>query len=963
VTLDPIQNELAGAVGVLPGEPAIMGLLGITALIALREVHRKILRPRRSASTSESVDHKTVEGDGGLQNSDSKQGGEREQNVDGNTSVESESAATEDTGNAVPQSDEQSRSFTDYMLFWRREREENREDSDRSGLSDDPRVDREGLAFTAEFDDILDTETRQAITTPDKEVEGVRDLPPDFDVGDDPEDFFYRVERLHQRQIAPDRVKKGSTHYNLGKKYRRVLYAHKVPSVTPLAGHKEIIEDPSLHFAMTIHFHALDQQKTLRGVENLKRNLDAAVSTEASSDELAAGDKARRKQRVCELRDEMKQNNQRAFEMTFYVSVADEDEERLLERVDEVRREFRTNPGIHLKTVERKQKKALRSASPLGIDPLYDDDNEIDPGIVGLGRSFGAIMASLSESSKFEPSGHEWGVHSVQGHPIVKDPFDSPRNYNVTIVGESGTGKSVNAKRMALETKAVYPNALIIMLDPLQGFLGLAEALDAKKVTIGGGQPINPMEIRKPPQEYINSEAFDEEKDPLSAKVDDVMAFLQNYVGQQPGLELGNESQLLRSLILAAYRAQGITHDVETHDRPSPTLAEVSKLAEDAKKNPDAWATGPEDTTTIKEHASQIGTILREFTEGGQYENLATRPEEDIFGDNDVIYLDLHQQEASGGSGTGMTGQLLFSSAYELCKQHPGPAVYLIDEARYLFRNADTLDYLAQRVRHSRHYDTSIRFITQEMDDFFEFDQAEGIVNNSSFQIIHQSPQVDRWGDKFGLKEHHKEFVKSAATGKNVDYSQALVRFPETDQWYPLTIDLGDRMLSIADFDEKKDRYEDLPGNGTDNEPLSPVERELIARVRNGAKSHDTELESILEEWEEPIWEMLTTERAERCLERIANGDHPRKAVYVEALDQVRWLISVAGGEQVAPEVADRLIETIKDHYDETYNVSNDVEKLKERIENGTLEMQGRSNPTANESSPNQLTSATGGDD
>lgn len=875
--------------------------------------------------------------------------------VDDEEPIDDVDSTIVETDMDAAETEEDSGGLLSKFAFWRSSDDDKEEVS---LLRDDPRVDDGKLLLSPEFDDILQDDVKEALIEDEKELEEAfeeadQDLPPALEGEDiDAEEFLSKVERLHQRQIAPEEIEKGDTHYKVGEQYRRVMLAHKIPDVTPLAGLKEIVEDPSLHFDMTVHFHSIDQDKALRSAKNLYRNLSSSVVTQSEDgDELSAGDKAVRMQKVKRFRDEMKRNDERAFNMSLYVSVRDEDEQRLLDKVDKIRDEFRTSANIRLKTVERKQKKAIKSASPLGIDPLYNDDNDIDPAHVGLGRSFGAMVASLTQSRKFEPEGHEWGVHAVQGHPIVKDPFQSSKNYNMTVVGESGTGKSLNTKRMALATKAVHPDTLIIMLDPLQGFLGLAEALDAKKISIGGNQPLNPMEIRKPPDEHIESEAFDEDKDPLSAKVDDVLAFIQNYVHNQPGLEFGEESQLLRSLIMAAYRKKGITHDIQTHDNESPTLMDVFELAEHAHENPKKWTKGPENPEEIKNQAAKIGQILRGFTPDGRYGNLAKQPDEDIFGDNDVIYLDLSQEEASGSSGTGVMGQLMFSMAYELCKQHPGPALYIIDEARFLFREADTLDYLAQRVRHSRHYNTSIRFITQEMDDFFEFEQAEGIVNNSSFKVIHQSADVDDWGDRFDLNRQHKKFVKNAATGSEVPYSQALVQFPEKDQWYPLTIELGEDMLAVADFDELEDSYEDLPGRGKDAREISRVQTELIARIRNGTKDHEAELNNILEDWEKPVWEMLTEERAENCLRRIEQGAHPRKALYVEALEQVRWLIDATGGDDVSNKVVDRLTGAIEQQYSETYSAP-EYDEIQRRISNGKLpveEQKGAGGDTLNE--------------
>lgn len=906
----------------------LAGLGVIVALIVVKEIHRKFI----SSGTSNKYE------------SDSSRGLSLRRGKNGNADDDSDgsigNSEDDDSGPGGHQTDqddsrkggkEGSQKLTDRLPFIGDDEEEGP-----LSIYDDPVVGEERLRITEEFDEVVADEVTEAIVDPQKDLETIVDpspenaLPPHLEGGDiDPEEFLSRVDALHQRQIAAPSVKVSDTEMKIGDTWRRVLFAHMMPDVTPLGGLKQIIDDPTLHFDLNIHFHALDRDKTLRKVKRLHDNLNASVGI--SDDHLAAGDKEIRRQKAKEFRDEIKQGEQRPLLMSIYVSLQDTDRERLRERVDEIREEFKTTADIRLKTLERNQKEGVIAASPIGVDEVHREVPDIDPTHVGLGQSFGALIASLTQSRKFEPTGHEWGIHSVQGHPIVKDPFQSPRNYNMVVVGESGSGKSVNTKAMALSTKAVRKDTLIIMLDPLQGFVGLAEALDATKVTIGGKQNLNPMEIRKPPDDHIESEAFDDDKDPLSAKVDDVMAFIQNYVGQQPGLTFGDESQLLRSLILEAYNRNGITRDVYTHDKESPTLTDVLELAQEAKEEPKRWARGPQNPAEIKEQAAQIGNILREFSEGGQYEHLSKQSEEDPFGDSDVIYLDLSQQEASGGGGTGVMGQLMFSLAYEKCKQYPGPAIYIIDEARFLFREAETLEYLAQRVRHSRHYNTSIRFITQEMDDFFEFPQAEGIVNNSSFKVIHQAPDVETWGDRFDLKQLHMDYVKNAATGTEHPFSQALVQFPEKDQWYPIDIRLGENMLAIADFDEQEDSKSDLPGRGEDLIQRSPIVRELVARIRTGETSQTKALDELLEDWEKPYWEMLTPDRAQIALSRIAEGTHPREAIYTQALEQIRWAIDRAGGDDIANEMVERHKSIIEQRYAESYT-DLDQEEIDELI-------------------------------
>jgi len=763
------------------------------------------------------------------------------------------------------------------------------------------------LQVSPDIQDLVDKETHSPqVQYEDLETGPDGELPPIVGNGEfDITDYLNRIENLHQRQIAAPEIKQTDTSARVGQLHRRVMLAHEWPDNTQLAGLKGALDDPDLHLDMTVHFQARDRDASVRKAQSLFDSLDASAElSNEDGDQITAGDKARRKQKTRQFLAQMKERDEQPVSASMYVSARADDRETLRNNVDAIRETFRSDAGIKLKTLERKQLKALKSIAPTGADPLRHDPH-VDPTKQVLGRSVGAVGASFTRSKKFDPEGHEWGLHSAQGHPIVKDPFKTTRNYNLICVGESGTGKSLNMKQLALATKAVHPDTMIVMLDPLNGFRGIAEALDAKVITIGGQQALNPMEIRKPSEEHINSEAFSQDQDPLSARVDDVMSFIVNYTASQPGLKIGEESQLLRALIMQAYRQNGITRDINTHNKESPTLRDVLMLAGHARKNPEKYASDFEATENIERYASRIGNLLREFYEEGQYEHLGTSSQEDLFGDADVIYLDLSQQESSGGSDFGVLGQLLFSLAYERCKEYHGPAMYIVDEARYMFREAKTLEFLAQGVRHSRHFNTSIRFITQEMDDFFEFEQAEGIVNNSSFKVIHQSADVDDWGDKFDLNERHKAFVKNCATGEEHDYSQALVQFPEDDRWYPVTIALGEMMLQIADFNEREDSLEDLPGKGTVEQ--SKMVRELRARLRRRETSHHEAVNTLLAEWEQPLWEMLSAEDIEQCLNRIEAGEHPRNVFYGEALTRIRWTLSQVTDDQVASEILDRV--------------------------------------------------------
>jgi DNA helicase HerA-like ATPase len=61
---------------------------------------------------------------------------------------------------------------------------------------------------------------------------------------------------------------------------------------------------------------------------------------------------------------------------------------------------------------------------------------------------------------------------------------------------------------------------------------------------------------------------------------------------------------------------------------------------------------------------------------------------------------------------------VLFNSVYERVKQTEKKVVFTIDEAHYLMNDASSLDFLETAVRHSRHFDLSLEFVTQTGGEF-----------------------------------------------------------------------------------------------------------------------------------------------------------------------------------------------------------------------------------------------------
>lgn len=210
----------------------------------------------------------------------------------------------------------------------------------------------------------------------------------------------------------------------------------------------------------------------------------------------------------------------------------------------------------------------------------------------------------------------------------------------------------------------------------------------------------------------------------------------------------------------------------------------------------------------------------------------------------------------------------------------------------------------------------SIRFITQEIQDFFSYEGADGIVKNSTFKIIHNIPRstAERYQDVLGLKESHIDFIVDMNTGgENEDYSEALVQMPTESgeiRWIPVMISPSETQMAIIDFDGDEDSRADLPGV-SDQIESSAIVRELRARLRTGQTVHEETLESALEEWQAEFVRFLSDDDIAEILDEIRDGAPVEQALREKAIDRLSWVANSTTNKRIANQVEELLQEGV----------------------------------------------------
>jgi hypothetical protein len=315
-----------------------------------------------------------------------------------------------------------------------------------------------------------------------------------------------------------------------------------------------------------------------------------------------------------------------------------------------------------------------------------------------------------------------------------------------------------------------------------------------------------------------------------------------------------------------SYRRKGIDlNDPTTHDRENPTIQDdlVPVLLEmvtdeqehsiigdivDSDRAQEVFEKANNITEEEQRRASELLLAMEAFLEDNALGNLGTNSDFE-FGEEDVVWLDLQQQEGRGSLGLMMN--LLFSAVYERAKQSDKNIIFAIDEARYIMKDKSALQFLEQAVRHSRHYDLSIQFITQTIDEFFQHDEAKAIADQCDHKLFfHTEGLTDDIAQKVGMNSVQAAFARQATPGdEDTGYSEAV--FGVSDYgWYPMHIYAMDEEAAVVDLDPQEGIEQALPG-ASDEETVPARVKQLRDRLLS--KQIQQQTEPMIPEREIPV--------------------------------------------------------------------------------------------------------------
>ncbi|MCF2165451.1 VirB4 family type IV secretion system protein [Halobacterium salinarum] len=650
--------------------------------------------------------------------------------------------------------------------------------------------------------------------------------------------------------MAPGRINEDENNHEflrIDDKYTRSYFIDGWPEAVSDGEFRGLWTQPGLDYDISVNVSPVETPKALEDLTSTITDLQSEHSLLIDDGKtVAARDVERQLGDYRGMRDAIRDTNAEYVDVSMFTTISASTTEELDHLSDEFERTI-NEKGLNPVLATKDQERTLRSTSPIAKDELGKPRSMMG-GVVGA-------MFPFSSGTLIQEQGIPIGIHAENRTPIIYDRFSHERGYNMMTIGNIGVGKTFSTSVLLSRYKLYSDDTIIIMMDPLREFAGLNTALDGQQIVVGGDFALNPLEIKEPPESVKKNSQVN----PGAAKMKDLKSFFETFFDMR-GEELGEKWTTLQRALRTSYHECGIDlADSKTHWKQSPTIADdlvpillemvidveghsiIGDIVDNEDVIDEVLDAAEQVTDKERTRAADLLLAMEPFLDDGSLSNLGTNSQFDIENE-DVVWLDLQQQESRGG--TGLMMNLLFSAVYERAKQTDKQVIFAIDEARYIMRDKSALEFLEQAVRHSRHYDLSIQFITQTVDEFFQHEEAEAIADQCDHKLIFHTEGLDNEiAQKIGMNETQAEFARSATPGDSErGYSEAA--FGVTGKgWFPVHISANGLETAVAELDADEDIQDEIPGM-QDGETESDDVQEIKTRLNEKYEEAEVTTES-----------------------------------------------------------------------------------------------------------------------
>lgn len=429
--------------------------------------------------------------------------------------------------------------------------------------------------------------------------------------------------------------------------------------------------------------------------------------------------------------------------------------------------------GMPLRHEKFLQLPVFLAAMPLGANKKYIEKLKHLSRTRLMKAKVMTTIAPVHGEFKGNSAGSGMLLTGRQGQIFTWDNFQSTGNYNVSVVGKSGAGKSVFMQDMVNCIVANGGRALVI--DDGYSFENSCKIQGGTHISFDGSQQLrlNPFSL------------FDEEQMKLQEYKTDAIELVVNIVASMAQL---GEDTLTRVKGIEEEAIRGSINYVWDEKGPKGDISDVlADLQDEAKNEP---------------RLRDVCAKIQNFARGGIYGDYFHGPA-NISLDSNLTVVELSDIKGIPVLEQVVLQMIMFLGTELMYKtDRSEPVVILIDEAWDLLKGPTTAKFLEGVVRRARKYTGSLVTGTQSIQDYYDNPAAGVCLENSDFNIfLAQKPAtIDRLLEekKLGVGQGVAKRLKSLQSVKG-QFSELAIRGPEGWAFGRLALD----PLSLAIYSSK----------------------------------------------------------------------------------------------------------------------------------------------------------------
>ncbi|KKT14410.1 MAG: Type IV secretory pathway VirB4 component-like protein, partial [Parcubacteria group bacterium GW2011_GWF2_44_8b] len=287
--------------------------------------------------------------------------------------------------------------------------------------------------------------------------------------------------------IAPSALKITPRGISLGEKILRSFFVISYPRFLSEGWFSPIINMDRV-FDISIFVHPIETSRVLRQFQRKVAEVQSQIHSREEKGLVRDPKLDVAYQDLENLRDQLQQAQERLFDVGLYITIyGDNDSE--LDKMESEIKSILEAKLIYVKPALFQQEQGYKSTLPLGND-LLEVHSKLNS----------SPLSSLFPFTSFDLTSDKGILYGINRHNSSLVLFDrfSLENYNSTVFGQAGGGKSYATKLEILRT--LMFDTEVIVIDPEREYEYMAEATGGRyfKISLNSEHHINPFDLPVP---------------------------------------------------------------------------------------------------------------------------------------------------------------------------------------------------------------------------------------------------------------------------------------------------------------------------------------------------------------------------------------------------------------------------------------------------------------------------------